>query len=99
MASVATQEQAFDASAYDLPIPRDRFGRKADKLVVQLGQVVLDRTSEDDLATFEALEKGAVVDLHVRAFVAEASERSKQTEDGEDEVEIKRVLHVLEIGR
>jgi hypothetical protein len=97
MTEMATQEQAFDASAFDLPIPRDRYGRKADKLVVSLGSIELDRTSEDDLNVFNALEHGNYVELRVVAFVAQASDVAKVDGEGEEETEMKRSLRVTRV--
>jgi len=91
---VQSEDAIFDAARYDLPIPKDRYGRKADKLVVSLGTWEPDRTSEDDLEVFGKLEKGTYVDLRLRAFVIETSERSKTSDEGEDETEVKRVLRV-----
>jgi hypothetical protein len=90
------EEAIFDASSYDLPIPKDRYGRKADKLVVMFGAWEPDRTSEDDLAVFARLEKGQLVELRVRAFVTVASEVSK-TSDELEETAIKRTLQIATV--
>lgn len=65
----APQSQAFDASAYDLPIPK-LDGHKADKLVVSFsGAVELDRTNADDLDLVEALTLGRDVEMRVTCLV------------------------------
>lgn len=65
----ATQEQAFDAGVYDLPIPR-LDGHKADKLTLSFsGSVELDRTSEDDLGLIDSLMLGRDCELHLVATV------------------------------
>jgi len=68
MTSVATEE-IFDASSYDLPIPR-LDGYKADNLVLNIGgAITLDRTSEEDLAFIDTLSLGSEVTLQVVATV------------------------------
>lgn len=68
--STTTQEQAFDAAAYELPIPR-LDGHKADKLTLAFsGSIELDRTSEDDLELIESMRLGRDVTLQVTATVA-----------------------------
>jgi hypothetical protein len=90
-------EGIFDAAGYDLPIPKDRYGRKADKLVVALGSIELDRTSEEDLEVFRRLTKGEPVEITLRGFVTQAAEVSKANEDGEDDVEMRRTIKVMSI--
>lgn len=64
-----TEEPIFDASGYDLPIPR-LDGHKADRLAVTFsGGVDLDRTSEDDLSLVDSLALGREVELRVTAVV------------------------------
>lgn len=68
-APTATDE-IFDASSYDLPIPR-LDGHKADKLVVSFsGQIELDRTSQDDLDLVEGFSLGREVELRITATVS-----------------------------
>jgi hypothetical protein len=93
----ANGEGIFDAAGYDLPIPKDRYGRKADKLVVALGSIELDRTSEEDLEVFRRLTKGEPVEITLRGFVTQAAEVSKANEDGEDDVEMRRTIKVMSI--
>jgi len=68
--AVATDEEAiFDASSYDLPIPR-LDGHKADRLSVAFsGGVDLDRTSEEDLELVDTLTLGKEISLTVTAIV------------------------------
>ena len=70
MSIAPTAEEAiFDASGYDLPIPR-LDGHKADRLSIAFsGGVELDRTSEDDLSLVEGLKLGHEVELRVIATV------------------------------
>ena len=69
MSIAATDDGIFDASSYDLPIPR-LDGHKADRLSIAFsGGVELDRTSEDDLALVDELKLGAEVELRVTATV------------------------------
>src|SRR5215510_298951 len=64
----APQYEAFDGSVYDLPIPKDSRGRKAEGLALAIGGTLeLDRTSEDDLALINALRAGEVKSVHVIA--------------------------------
>lgn len=63
--AVATESESFEASAYDLPIPRAD-GFKADAIRVRfLGVIDLDRTSLDDLEFVQALKFGERVRLVV----------------------------------
>jgi len=68
MAAVATptrkvEEPVFDASVYDLNIPKVD-GIRAQKLSVRFqGSCYLDRTSEDDLVFLEAMRLGVPVRL------------------------------------
>lgn len=67
--STTTEDGIFDASTYDLPIPR-LDGYKADRLAIAFsGGVDLDRTSEDDLALVDSLTLGRQVELRVTATV------------------------------
>jgi hypothetical protein len=63
-------DAVFDASSYDLNIPKiDE--RKATKLDIRFsGSGVLDRTSEDDLALLEAMRIGAPVRLIVLGSIS-----------------------------
>ena len=64
-----TQESAFDAGVYDLPIP-SLDGNKADRLAVSFsGGLELDRTSEEDLEFLKTLRLGRTVQLSVEAIV------------------------------
>lgn len=93
-ATAPPEDAIFDASAFDLPIPKDRYGRKADKLVIGFGAFELDRTSEDQLDVFAKLERGQMVELRIRVFVSEADESSREDEEGEQVTTIRRVLKV-----
>ena len=80
MTSVATDEVIFDASAYDLPIPKID-GIRANKLTVAFGGT-LDRTSSDDLEALGKLEMLEEVTLTVRALVTGKAFNGKDAEDG-----------------
>ena len=67
--TVVDEEAIFDASSYELPIPR-LDGHKADNLTVSFsGGVSLDRTSEEDLELVDSLTLGKQVTLSVTAVV------------------------------
>ena len=67
--TAAPQEQAFDTTVYDLPIPK-LDGHKADKLTIAFsGSVELDRTNSDDLELIDALTLGRDVEMRVTATV------------------------------
>jgi hypothetical protein len=69
MTVTATEEQIFDASSYELPIP-SLDGHKADRLAVTFtGGVDLDRTSEEDLDFVGGLRLGQQITLTVTATV------------------------------
>lgn len=69
MSLVDTENAIFDASSYDLPIPR-LDGHKADRLSISFsGGVDLDRTSEEDLELIEGLTLGGQVELRITATV------------------------------
>lgn len=74
-------DEIFDASKYDLPIPR-MDGHKADTIVLALGAVNLDRTSDDDLAMIETLILGEEVELVIKARVIRKGFRNIVREDG-----------------
>lgn len=100
-ATAVTDEDAiFDASQFDLPIPR-LDGRKADKLVVSFGgQIELDRTSDDDLAFVEDLMLGRDVELRITASVARKGfSHAAGKEDGPDTIGygISLKVHSLEV--
>jgi hypothetical protein len=80
----ATDDSIFDASAYDLPIPK-LDGHKADKLTLSFGgSLELDRTLEDDLELIERLHLGENVTLTVEAVVAgKGFSHQTKGEDGE----------------
>ena len=82
MSVVEQTDEIFDASKYDLPIPR-MDGHKADTIVLALSSFNLDRTSEDDLALIEELLiLGQEVELHVKARVIRKGFRNVVREDG-----------------
>ena len=97
--STASDEDAiFDASSYDLPIPK-LDGHKADRLVLSFGgSVELDRTLEDDLALIERLHLGEDVNLSVTATVAgKGFSHAPKGEDGEQVgYQIRLRVHSLE---
>jgi len=79
--SVAQADEAiFDASTYDLPIPRID-GIRASKLTVSFGGT-LDRTSEDDLEALGKLEMLEEVTLTVRAVVTGKGFNGRGSDDG-----------------
>lgn len=94
-----TDDAIFDASSYDLPIPNDRYGRKADRLQLILGAFDIDRTDENALEVFNELERGNRFELRVSVFVLSASEDSKENEEGEMVTSIRRVLKVRGIEK
>jgi hypothetical protein len=76
----------FDATQYDLPIPRID-GRKADKLTLSIGGTLeLDRTNEEDLTLLENLRIGQDIDLHVTATVAAKGFTHASKGDDHDQV-------------
>ncbi len=96
--SVAVEQiKTFESVQLELPIPRDRYGNKATKLVLALGTWEPRLTIEDDLETFDKISKGSYVELTIRGYVEQAAESSKSTEDGEDSVELKKVLRISSI--
>jgi hypothetical protein len=73
----------FDASAYDLNIPKID-GLKATNLDIRFsGSGSLDRTSEDDLALLEAMRIGAPVRLIVTGTINGKAFRLGGTDDEE----------------
>lgn len=81
----------------EFDVPKDRYGNKATKLSLALGSWEPRLTIEDDLDTFGKIEKGRYVELIVRGYVDTAAETSKSTEDGEDTVELKKVIRVSSV--
>lgn len=94
-----TDDSIFDASSYELPIPK-LDGHKADKLTVQFsGSVELDRTSEDDLAIIESLTLGKSVTLTATAVVTKKGfTLSAGKEDGPETTGYGVALKVTEFG-
>ena len=83
--STATEDVIFDASGYDLPIPR-LDGHKADRLSVAFsGGVDLDRTSEQDLELVDGLTLGRAVELRVTAIVTKKGFTLSAGKDDEPE--------------
>ncbi len=95
MSDVATAE--INPGQLELSIPRDRYGNKATKLVLQMGTWEPRLTIEDDLETFDSIAKGSYVELTVRGYVEQAVEASKSTEDGDETVEMKKVLRISSV--
>ncbi len=97
MSTVDTQTKTFESAQLELPIPKDRYGNKATKLVLATGTWEPRLTIEDDLETFDKISKGSYVELTIRGYVEQAAESSKSTEDGEDSVELKKVLRISSV--
>jgi len=74
-----TSEAIFDASGYDLPIPKID-GMRANKLSISFGGT-LDRTNEDDLEELGKLTLLEEVTITVRAVVVGKSFTGKSSED------------------
>lgn len=81
----------------ELPVPKDRFGNKATKLVLVISNWEPRLTIEDDLDTFARLSKGQYVELTVRGYVYRDLEDSASSEDGESVVEMRKALKVLSV--
>ncbi len=82
MSVVEQSDEIFDASKYDLPIPR-MDGHKADTIVLAFSSYNLDRTSEDDLALIsDSLVLGQDVELVLRGRVIRKGFRNVVREDG-----------------
>lgn len=81
----------------ELDLPKDRFGNKATKLVLQVSNWEPRLTIEDDLETFGKITKGRYVALVVRGYVHTDHELSKSTEDGEETVEMRKSLTVASV--
>ena len=92
MSVVDTEEAIFDASSYDLPIPRID-GIRAKRLSVSFGGT-LDRTNADDLEELGKLEMLEEVTLTVRAIVTGKSFSGK-SQEGEPDVGYQVRLNVL----
>ena len=81
----------------ELPIPKDRFGNRATKLVVVFSSWEPRLTIEDDLDTFTGIPEGRYVELTVRGFVKGAPELPTWTEDGQRETEMKKIIAVTSV--
>ena len=81
----------------ELPVPKDRFGNKATKLVLQISNWEPRLTIEDDLDTFTKIGKGQYVELVVRGYVHRDLEDSASSEDGDETVEMRKALKVLSV--
>lgn len=81
----------------ELPVPKDRFGNRATKLILVLSNWEPRLTIEDDLETFARIEKGGYVQLVVHGYVDSDFELSKSSEDGEDTVEMRKALKVSSV--
>jgi hypothetical protein len=83
MSAVDLDDEIFNASTYDLPIP-NLDGRRATQLEIRLaGGGVLDRTSEDDLALLEAARLGREVRLIVTGVISSKSFRLRGISEDE----------------
>lgn len=94
MTAMAT-EQEF--TQLELPIPKDRFGNKATKLILTFSNWEPRLTIEDDLEAFQAIAKGQYVELTVRGYVHTDGENSKSTEDGEHVVVMSKAMSVSSV--
>lgn len=83
MSQVAEDNRIFDASSYDLPIPK-LDGQKADKVILSFGgSMELDRTSEEDLALIDSMLLGRDVALSIVASVAGKGFTCSVRDDGD----------------
>ncbi len=99
MSVVEQTDEIFDASKYDLPIPKDPRGRKADKVAIGVGGTLeLDRTSEDDLELVNGLRSGSVKEVLLRASVAGESWTYAEDEEGNTEprCQVRLKVHAVE---
>lgn len=86
MTTTTTEEAIFDASSYDLEIPK-LDGHKADRLILSFGgQVELDRTDEDALEMLKEMRLGRQVRFTVEAVVA--GKGFAHAAKGEDEEQV-----------
>lgn len=93
------QTEAFDASVYDLPIPLAD-GIRADRLRLQItGTIELDRTSEEDLALFEALRLGRDIELPLVATCVGKPQQFTPSEDGPGVVTVGAILKAHTLRR
>ena len=81
----------------ELPVPKDRFGNRATKLILQLSNWEPRLTIEDDLETFQKIGKGSYVELTIRGYVEGDVELSKSSEDGDETVEMRKSLKVSSV--
>ena len=95
MSTMATEGTEF--VQLELPVPKDRFGNKATKLILQISNWEPRLTIEDDLETFTKIQKGRYVELTVRGYIHRDLEDSASSEDGEDTVEMRKALKVLSV--
>jgi hypothetical protein len=81
---VVDDDAIFDASSYDLPIPK-LDGHKADRLTLSFGgSIELDWRDEENLELIERLHLGEDVGLHVTTTVAgKGFSHTAKAEDGE----------------
>ena len=87
----------FDASTYDLPIPKID-GRKATNLDIRFtGSGSLDRTSEDDLALLEAARLGREIRLIVVGEIGAKSFRLNRKADDAEELSYTCTVKVLSV--
>ncbi len=97
MSVVEQTDEIFDASRYDLPIPKDPRGRKADKMTIGIGgSLEFDRTSEEDLDLINGLRDGSVTEVVLRASVAGETWTYAEDEDGNVEPRYQVRLKVYE---
>ena len=78
--TVVEEEAIFDATSYDLPIPKID-GIRAKRLTVSFGGA-LDRTNQEDLEVLGQLEMLQEVTLTVRALVIGKGFAGRPGEDG-----------------
>lgn len=96
--TAAPEDMIFDASSYDLPIPK-LDGHKADRLMLAFGgSIELDRTLEDHLALIESLHLGQSVTLRVEVAVAGKGFSHSAKADDQEQVGYRVNLRVMSIS-
>ena len=81
----------------ELPIPKDRFGNKATKLVLALSNWEPRLTIEDDLETFRKIAKGRYIELTIGGYVYDDLEQSSSSEDGAETVNMRKSIKVSSV--
>ena len=95
---MTAQPEVFDASVYDLPIPKVD-GIKADKLAIVLtGSIDIDRTNNDDLELLNQFMLGKPCQLIVEAVCVGKSSSYRPDDDGAGTLTQRTVLRITSIN-